>query len=283
MVTMPSECVKQEKRGRRTEAELTEIGRAIIEKNLMTRVRGRGHYKGLASVDAMMMIAQRSAMADDAIREAVAYASAYGLPLLERHPSRQGKMRVFAVTTGLDRPFRIMCYEELERRGPRQWHWEWTREMIDADSVPPAYLAEFPEYDYDDVLYHLKELRQKGTDMATYMKVYSGSSFLSLQKVTMFLNQEIDLTSTDMNAWHLSVQVRRRSQEYGKALMLCRNQSAWVHPDTGALVGSAFRRKSELSTDDIIVTNCVALSCLQQEWHELGYDLRIETRYLMAE
>ena len=122
MVTIPTKCVKQEKRGRYMEASLTEVGRAILERNLGARVRGRGAYRGLASVDARMMIAQRSTLDDGLIRKAVEYAKAYGLPLLESNPPKAQRGRVFAVTTGLDKPFRIMCLEELEQRGPREWH-----------------------------------------------------------------------------------------------------------------------------------------------------------------
>jgi len=104
------------------EASLTEVGRAILERNLGARVRGRGAYRGLASVDARMMIAQRSTLDDGLIRKAVEYAKAYGLPLLESNPPKAQRGRVFAVTTGLDKPFRIMCLEELEQRGPREWH-----------------------------------------------------------------------------------------------------------------------------------------------------------------
>lgn len=280
MVTIPSECVKQEKRGRYIEASLTNAGRAILERNLAARVRGRGDYGGLASVEARMMVAQRSTLADGLIRKAVEYAKAYGLPLLESNPSKREAGRVFAVTTGLDKPFRIMCLEELEQRGPRAWHWEWTREMIDAGHVPPAYLAEFREHDYDDVLCHLKELRENEADFATYMKVYTGSSLLSLEKATMFLNEQIDFESTDMNSWHIGQQVRRRSVAYKKALIASRTQSAWVHPDTGTLIGNVFRKNTDFSTDDIVVSSCAALSCLQHEWDQKEIGLHIETRYI---
>lgn len=280
MITMPSECVKQMKRGTRIESELTDAGRAIIDKNLAARVRGRGGYDGLASVDAKMMVAQRSTLSNDVIRKAVDYANAYGLPLLESNPSKRQAGRVFAVTTGLDKPFRIMCLEELEQRGPREWHWDWTREMIDADRVPPAYLAAFAEYDYDDVLCFLQEHRENKTDFATYIKVWTGSAFLSLQRVTMFLNTQIDFASTDMDSWQISEQTRRRSVAYNKALIASQAQSAWVHPDTGVLVGTVFRQKTEYSTDDIVVTSCAALSCLQQEWDQKEIGLHVETRYI---
>ena len=96
----------------------------------------------------------------------------------------------------------------------------------------------------------------------------------------MFLNREIDLASTDMDIWHLSEQVRRRSPTYQKALAASWAQSAWVHPDTGALVGRVFKRPKEFSEGDILVTSCAALSCLQQQWDQSQIGLHVETRYI---
>jgi len=95
----------------------------------------------------------------------------------------------------------------------------------------------------------------------------------------MFLNEQIGFASTDMNSWHITEQVRRRSVAYKKALIASRSQSAWVHPETQALIGNVFRKKTEFSTDDIVVTSCSALSCLQREWDARDVGLHIETRY----
>ncbi len=281
MITMHVECVKQKRRGRFVEATLTDVGRGIVERKIRARIRGRGAYEGLSSVDADAFAAQRSRVSNAAISDAVNYAEAYGLPLLVNDPSKRPNGRVFAVSTGLGKPFRILCFEELEQRGPRRLHWEWTRDMIDADRIPHGYEREFPQYQHDDILCYLKELEENELDFQMYAKVYFGQSLLSQQKTSAFLDEEIDLTETDFAPEDLKEYVRRESPTYSRALGAVESLLSWIDPETNTNVGKVFTRKTEFSTEDIVVTTPAALSCLQQEWDAMGIGLTIETRYVL--
>ncbi len=174
-----------------------------MEKNIAARIRGRGPYEGVSSVDANAFAAKRSRVSEDAISDAVDYDKAYGLPLLVNDPSKRPNGGVFAVSTGLGNPFRIVCFEELEQRGPRRLHWEWTRDMIHAGRIPNGYASEFSQHDADDVLCYLNELEENELDFQMYARVYFGQSLLSQQKTAMFLDEEIDLSATDFDPWSL--------------------------------------------------------------------------------
>jgi hypothetical protein len=279
MTTMHPAWAKESRENRFIEATITEAGRQIVERNAPARIRGRGAYQGLDSVDISVLTTRRSAVPDEAIKEAVAYANSFGIPLLEPYQRERPNGRVFAISSGLGKPFRIVCREELDQCGPRRWHFDWTREMIDAGCIPARYQTEFQEYEKDDVLSYLAQLRDDERDFRLYTRVYDGTSFLSFEKFNAYLDEEIDFTSTDFDEWNMKECARLQSPTYEKATSSLFSPLAWNHPETNKRVGNVFLRRSEFSFCDIVVTTPAALSCLQQHWDQTGVGLAIETRY----
>jgi hypothetical protein len=278
MIRMHPRLVTQVREGRRVAATITDIGRGIVERTIPTRITGRGTYLGLNSVDEAAMAAELACLADADIREAVAYSRAFGLPLLMRSVQRTGGT-IYAVSNGLGRSFQLMSYEELHGRGPRSWHWGWTRGAIENGSIPAAYLAHFEDADPDDLLEHLQEIQETDAEALTYARVYHGAPILSRSRIEKFLETEIDLRSTDCPDDEFVDHVRFENQIYRAAIDGIEDRLSWTHPDTGKVVGAAYIRKLADRVPDIIVTNPEALSCLQRHWDNCNVGLTIETRY----
>lgn len=278
MIRMHPRLVTQVREGRRVAATITEIGRGIVERKIPARITGRGSYLGLHSVDEAAMAAELARLADADIREAVAYSRAFGLPLLMRSVQRTGGT-IYAVSNGLSQSFQLMSYEELHRRGPRSWHWLWTRTAIENGSVPTAYLHHFADADTDDLLEHLQEIQETDAEAQTYMRVYHGAPILSSSRIERFLETEIDLGSTDCPGEYLVDHIRFENEIYGNAVHGIGDRLSWTHPDTGKVIGSAYLRRYSDRMPDLIVTNPEALSCLQRHWDNCNVGLQIETRY----
>jgi hypothetical protein len=193
---------------------------------------------------------------------------------------------VIAVTTGLDRFFRIACREELDMRAPRRWHLKWVRAAIDVGLVPAGYLNAFEEFEEEDILCHLRELlQQEDGDLGRYVEVYRGKPFLSRALRDQWLDEIIDLAETDMTPQCRTDFVRCRSDQYRIAMQSIRDESLeWYDPDTQKMIGRAVKRSShQWEMEELEVTTPAALSCLQQYWDEKGIGLNIETRYIPKE
>lgn len=278
MIRMHPRLVTQVREGRRVAATITDIGRGIVERKIPARITGRGTYLGLNSVDEAAMAADLACLADADIREAVAYSRAFGLPLLMRSVRRTGGT-IYAVSSGLGQSFQLMSYEELHGRGPRSWHWEWTRGAIEIGRIPASYLEHFADADPDDLLEHLQEIQDTDAEALTYMRVYHGAPILSSSRIEKFLAAEIDLRSSDCPDDDLVDHIRVESQVYQSAIDSVGDRLSWMHPDTGKVVGAAFLKKSAAREPEIMVTNPEALSCLQRHWDNRNVGLQIETRY----
>ena len=282
MITMRPQWVKQEREGSRIASTLTNRGRAIVERTVAARIRGRGPYLGLHSVDAAAMAALETSVPDSDIREAVAYAKTFGLPLLMRSVPRSGGI-IFAVSEGLGKPFQLKCYEELHSRGPQAWHWEWTRQMIENGQVPSGYLSHFAGYDEDDVLEHLQEIQDSDDEQSLYLRVYNGVPLASRSRIHRFLQREVDFTVSDFDPEMMVKWARAESPTYQRAADALDGRLSWTNPDTGASVGTVYRRGSAMSEGELVVTTPEALSCLQRHWDNTNVGLAIETRYIHAD
>lgn len=289
--TVHPRWVTRVRRGRRIEVALTQRGRAIIERRLPARIRGWGTYEGMktiswrdhfrASVDAAVR-----PLSPDSIREAVAYANAYGIPLIEQlRADNEKDLTVFAVTTGLGRSFTLKSREELELRGPRRWHAVWTRAQVDLQRLPDGYRAAFSEYDQEDVLCYLRELKGADRDKEVYCRTYAGRDFLSETKLHEWLSEEIDFLQTDIGPSDLILLIRALSDTHCKLAAAVAGSGAlsWRHPDTGKVVGRVFSQDIDgHGNHQMVASSCAALTCLQSHFDSLGLGIRIETRYLSA-
>lgn len=280
MPTVHPSWVKEERNGRRVTATLTDRGRDIIERNLRSRIRGHGPYLGMASVSSLSSQAVSESVEKPELREIISYAKAFGLPLLSSPSAHYPFGRVFAVARALDGPFTIVTREELEQRGPRQWHYKWIKQRISSWEVPSAFRKRFAEYDEDDVAEYLSET---ATDESAMLELYLttyGSPLLSQKWIEKFMNAEIDLAATDMSAEDIIECVRSECGVYKSAAAAIRKRLIWLDPDTRRRIGAAHVRKSALSVDDVVVSTPAALACLQRHWDRIGIGVRIETRYL---
>ena len=174
-----------------------------------------------------------------------------------------------------------MSREELERRGPRRLHWNWTRNAIFAGCIPAEYLREFPDDDPEDILCHLRELINTESDLSLYVTVYRGGRFLSNGLREAWLDEEIDLADTGIDPSGLRDLLRKESAGYRAADTATPRRITWQHPDTGRSVGSAFNRKvHRYALGQLTVTSPAALSCLQLFWDSQRCGINIETWYM---
>jgi hypothetical protein len=220
------------------------------------------------------------------IRRAIDFAGAFGLPLLEPNPDVRTRGTIMAVSTGLDRFFRIACREELDMRAARRWHLMWTRSAIDVGMVPAGYLEAFQDFDEMDILFHLREVREDvDSELDRYVLAYRGKLFLSRELREQWLDERIDLRTTDMNPECLTGFVRARSIQYQIAMQsIGRGGITWRDPETEKLIGRAVKQTAPAwEMEELEVTTPAALSCLQQYWDERGVGLDIETRYVPQE
>ena len=284
--------------GRRIEVSLTTRGRAIVEARLPVRIRGWGTYEGFERIKRITQKARHKArnrierirparvtapivVAPQAIREADAYAKAYGIPLLT-HVDALSDLTIIAVATRLDGKFVLKGREEVEGRGPRHWHARWTQIQVARGHLPDGYRLEFSDYDEDDVLYHLRELRAANRDKSIYCRTYAGRDFLSDAKLHEWLSEEIDFARSDMSSSDIPIVTRLGSGSRAKLLSFIGTPGvlSWTHPDTGKTIGRVINPNMNGNESfEIVATNCVALSCLQLAFDAAGIGIRIETRY----
>jgi hypothetical protein len=305
------------KKGRSIEVTLTRSGKEIVDRKVSSRIIGVGLFTGMpltkkqptvthepltksaAEISAepvqpktipvrpsSVKRAPIEAVQGNPIRRIVDFATTFGLPLLEANPHCRTRGTVIAVTTGLDRFFRIACREELDMHVPRRWHPKWVRAAIDVGLVPAGYLNAFEDFEEEDILSHLRELlQQEDGDLGRYVEVYRGKPFLSRALRDQWLDEIIDLAETDMTPQCRTDFVRCRSDQYRIAMQSIRDESLeWYDPDTQKMIGRAVKRSShQWEMEELEVTTPAALSCLQQYWDEKGIGLNIETRYIPKE
>lgn len=277
--------VKRSRSGRSVQVALTERGRAIVERTLPARIRGWGPYEGIKTItwkdrSGVKRPTVSRTLPPESIREAVAYADAYGIPLLE-HVKAEGDLTIVAVATELGGSFVLKTPEELELRGPRRWHGRWTRAMLDTGYLPEGYREEFAEYDPDDVLCYLRELKREDADKEAYCRAYGGRHFLSEARLQEWLSEEINFLETDIDPSDLTVLIRALSDTHCKLVAVTGSPGtlSWRHPDTGGAVGHIRNPNDDSGIHDIVASTCAALSCLQFELDSRRLGIRIETRY----
>jgi hypothetical protein len=222
-----------------------------------------------------------SVIAAEAIREAVAYANAYGLPLLT-HQSASTDLTIVAVATQLDGRFVLKGLEEVEHRGRRSWHARWTQIQLERGYLPAGYRRSFANYDEADVLCYLRELTSTNRDKSAYCHAYAGHDFLSAAKLHEWLAEEIDFADSDMHPSDIPVVTRAFSQSRARLLAFIGTPGvlSWAHPDTGKTIGRIVNpNMSSRESFEIVASNPVALSCLQLALDAAGTGIRIETRY----
>ncbi len=284
----PSWAIRS-RRGNRIEARLAPRGRAILERTLPARIRGRGTYEGLRSVKreqrTPLPTAPRPGIGDEIIRKAVEFSNSYGIPLLPVGIDRRNHVTLFAVSSGLDRSFSLKSQEELSLRGIRFAHTRWTQWAVESNQLPDGYRAAFQDYDEEDLLCYLKEQLELDAGKNVYCRTYGGRTFLSEEKLVEWLREDIDFTETDIPLSELPWVARASSATYGKAKQAIKDAGvlAWAHPDTGRPAGRAFGRVVDSEGNrDLFVSSCAALSCLQAHFDLLGLGIRLETRYVDA-
>jgi hypothetical protein len=155
--------------------------------------------------------------------------------------------------------------------------------MIDGGELPSGYLSAFPQYDPDELLCYLQELRkEENGEIEMYVEAYRGEPFASRQLIQQWIIEEIDFTLTDFDPNLIGEYVRPRSPGYRWAIGSTKPaRLSWRHPDTGRSIGSVFRNPAGLwGNDGIVVTSAAALSCLQLYWDAVHAGLQIETRYV---
>jgi hypothetical protein len=281
--TISRAWISASKSGRNSRIQLTDRGRSIAEGKLRYRIAGCSTYRGLSVEGYSMLHLVDQEIEAAFVREAVSYAHNFGLPLGEPPRSRENRETVYAVTSGFDRPFHIKCREELEFIGPRSWHLDWTRAMIDNERVPQGYLTAFDEYEDYDVLTHLQEVRAKADgDIDAYVRAYRGKPLLSQRLTEAWLASTIYFGETDCDEDSMKEYIRNCSPTHKLAIDAVRYQRiSWRHPDTGRSIGSVFKRqRSSTEAATLVVTSAAALSCLQRYWNSIGAGLRVETRYV---
>jgi hypothetical protein len=273
--------VTQHRRGRRIQARLTDRGRAIVDGAVPARILGVGVYHGLSSISASFVHDETTPIPPELVREAARYAVDFGMPLLRRESPSPRDLTVYAVTIGLDKPFRLVSREELQQRGPRRLHLSWTRDSIASGSIPTGYSRAFPDDDPQDILCYLQELKAAESDLSLYVEVYRGSRILSHTLREEWLDEEIDLAGTDIPAWELNSLLRDGAASYRAAEAGTPRRVTWRHPDTGRSVGSAFNTKMhDCQLGELTITTPAALSCLQFFWDSHRYGIQIETLYM---
>jgi len=287
--TLHSRWVKRVRRGHRIQVSLTKRGRAIVEHRLPIRIRGWGTYEGMQAINwrdrsAAAAKVDGASISPEFIREAVAYSNAYGIPLLKRQVENEKDVTIYAVTTGLDRSFRLVSREEIDLRGPRRWHAIWTQVQVDRGYVPGEYQEHFADFDQEDVLCYLRELARADRDTEVYCHTYAGRQFLSEQKLQEWLSEEINFRKTDIDSGDVVTLIRGLSATHSKVATAVSNVEAlsWTHPDTDQCVGRVF--SGDIDRDghhDLVATNCVSLSCFQLYCDLMGLGIRIETRYIL--
>ena len=285
------------RRGRRIEVSLTERGRAIVENRIPVRVRGWGIYSGIKPTKPALVSVVNASPTDlsstlsvepaspgispCSIREAEAYAKAYGIPLLS-HVSSASDLTIFAVTTQLDGEFILKCREEVERRGPRRWHARWAQIQLDRGYLPAGYRRAFDGYDEEDILCYLRELRAANRDKSAYCRAYARRDFLSEAKLQEWLDEEIDFVQSDIDDSDIAVVIRALSDSRTRLSSFIGTPGvlSWKHPDTGETIGRVINPNTNGNESfEIGATGCVALSCLQLALDAAAIGIRIETRY----
>lgn len=224
---------------------------------------------------------RRVDLPEQVFQRIVNYSRDFGLPLIEPNRQRRRRDRIYAISRGLSQPFTIVSRTELELTGPRQWHFEWTLQMIDAGRVPTGYQDQFPEHDVDDLLAYLREIDREW-QLRLYAQAYSGEPMLSFRRIKAWLNEEIDLSATDFDRAALVKSIRTRNAQSRVAFgSLAGSRITWTCKESGELAGYVARQKlKEGEGEDFHVSGPAALACLQWYWDETGIPLEIEPIYL---
>ncbi len=281
MKTINPAWIAEARRGRFIETTLTERGRAIVERRIPSRIVGFGSYKGLPP--RYIPESQRALLEDDVLTRIADYTEAFGIPLMEPGQASATAPRLYAVTTGLDEPFTISGRPEIERRGPRGWHYNWTREKIESGKIPAGFLAAYPDEDPEDLFYYLKEqLAQPEGYISTYCEVYNGRAFLSEKMLDDWMNTLIDYSETDIEPEEAARYLRAQCAPYLALLVaVARESIEWKHPVSGKSLGVVRKiRDGEDSPAILTVSTPAALSCLAHYLGRSGARFHIETRYV---
>lgn len=271
------------RKGRRIEVTITSQGRAIVDRTVPVRICGCGLYTGFAAMRETLEARTRGELPPAAVREIIAYTQAFGVPLL---PAYQGDSHptLYAVSTGLDKPFRLVSREEFEQRGPRRWHYLWTHERINLGAVPLGYRSAFQGYDADDVRCYLLEARRANAEEDVYALAYTGEKFLSAAKLKLYMEEEIDLAATDIPSDELTPVIRGLGWTHDHAVAALRGapRLTWRHPDKGGRsIGSVYdQREGPYDQRGLIATSPAALSCFAFYCQVTKAHVYIQTKYI---
>ncbi len=271
------------RKGNRIVVSLEPRGRAIVERNLPARVRGRGLYRGFAALRVTEPLAGSPEIPAGALLEAAEYARSYGIPLLSTDCKASEKPLVYACSAGLDQPFTLVSRDEVDMHGPRWWHFQWTRWHVDSESLPSGYAEAFRNYEGEDVLNYLRESRKAGVEGDVYALAYYGEKFLSKAKLKSWLDEGIDLSTLDVQPHELRFWIRHMSSTHRRVLAALGGapRLTWRHPRSGRSIGSVFRERSDgRARPTLIATSPAALSAFAMHCEAINAGIRIDVRYV---